>query len=161
MPLPSSAFDTTKSHFGGNSIIEFTPSGGTKLTFESNYLDDDIEQEEKALERADAQGIIREVRTVLTKQKQSWKFELIEPKRLIEIFSNALSGRRVGVVTLWLPDPNDAAGKVSLKSEVDFAATLTRDGSIKFGGSDFTKAVLKITSNKAGPVTFSIDVTVP
>lgn len=160
MPLPTSPFDAAESIFAGLSIIDFIPSGGVSTVFESRLLDEEPEQEEKALEMPDANGVLREVRSVLTKQKETYKFELVEPKRLLTIFGGALSGRVTGTVTLFIPDPDDAAGKVALTSE-SFACTITRDGGVKFGDADFTKATIKITSNKQGSVTWTADAAVP
>jgi hypothetical protein len=157
MPIPNSPFDAAKSIFAGLCVIEFTPTSGTKLTFDSKLIDQDLDQEEKSIEMPDSNGVLRKVRTVLTKHQETFKFELIEAKRLLEIFGNALSGRREGVCTLWIPDPSDATGKIALKSEVGFACTVTRDGAIKFGDGDFTKSTIKITSNKSGAITWSAD----
>lgn len=161
MPLPSSTFDPAKSIFAGLSIIQFTPSGGSAIVFESRLLDNELEQEEKSIELPDAAGVLRKVRTVLSKQQESFKFELVEAKRLLDIFGNALAGRKVGVATIYIPDPDDASGKVALKSETGFACTVIRDGGVKFGDADFTKATIKIESNKKGAITWTPDYTIP
>ena len=160
MPLPTAPFDAAKSLFAGLSIIEFTPTGGEAVVFESRLLTSKIEQEEKSIERPDAKGVLRKVRTVLTKQVESFTFEVDELKRILPIFGGSLGGRVTGVATFWLPDPNDAAGKVAMKSEVGFACTVTRDGDVKFGDSDFSKATIKIESNKAGAITWTADAVV-
>lgn len=162
MALPTSPFDTTKSIYAGLSIISLKiPAGGSAVVFEARKLDQPIEQTEKSIEMPDAAGVLRKVRTVLTNHQESFSFELVEPKRLLSIFGNALSGRKTGTCTLYIPDPNDASGKVALTSESDFAVTVTRDGSITFGDADFTKATIKIESNKSGAITWTADASIP
>lgn len=128
--------------------------------FEVEQLDDDPEQEEKELQRPDAAGVLRTVRTVQTKSVEKFTFGLSEVKRLLEIFGGALSGRVNGTATIWIPDPDDASGKVSLKSEDDFACVITRDGKLTFGNSDFSKASIRLKSLKTGPIAWTADATV-
>lgn len=162
MALPTSPFDTAKSIFAGKSIISLViPAGGTATIFEAKKLENDLEQSEKSIKMPDAAGVLRNVRTVLTSAQESYKFELVEPKRLLDIFGNALAGRKTGTCTLYIPDPNDASGKVALTSESNFAVTVTRDGGITFGDEDFTVATIKIESNKLGEVTWTKDAAVP
>lgn len=80
-----------------------------------------------------------------------------EAKRLLEIFDGNLAGRVTGTCTMWLPDPDDATGYVALKSENDFAVTVTRDGDTKFGDGDFTKPSINIESNKQGAISWTAD----
>jgi hypothetical protein len=157
MSLPSAPFDTAKSIFAGLAIIELTPTGGTKVVFESRLLTSKLEQEIKDISRPDSKGVLRKVRTVLTKQQESFTFEIDEAKRLLDIFANSLAGRVTGVCTLWLPDPDDLTGKIALKSEVGFACTITRDGDMPFGNSEFAKATINLESNKQGPITWTAD----
>lgn len=162
MALPTSPFDTTKSIYAGLSIISLKiPAGGSAVIFEARKLEQPIDQTEKSIEMPDSAGVLRKVRTVLTNHQESFSFELVEPKRLLSIFSNSLSGRKTGTCTLYIPDPNDASGKVALTSETDFACTVTRDGAITFGDADFTKATIKIESNKQGAITWTADANVP
>jgi hypothetical protein len=158
MALPTSPIDAAKTIFAGLSIIEFTPTGGAKLTFESRMLDQSLDQEQKHLEQPDSAGVVRRIRSVATKREESFKFELPEVKRLLDLFGGKLAGSIAGVCTLWLPDPSDAAGKVALKSEVGFACTVTRDGNLKFGDNDFSKATISIISNKKGDISWTADV---
>lgn len=126
---------------------------------ESAELDDEPEQEEKSISRPDANGTLRDVRTVQTKQAESWKAKFDEAKRIVTIFGGATSGRRTGTVTIYTPDPDDDTGKCAMVSEA-FSATFTRDGGMKFGGSDFTMPVIKLKSNKQGAVAWTLDDTV-
>jgi len=162
MALPTSPFDTAKSIYAGLSIVSLKiPAGGSAVIFEAKKLDNTLEQAEKSIEMPDAAGVLRKVRTVLTSQQEAYMFELVEPKRLLTLFGNSLCGRKTGTCTLYIPDPNDVSGKVALTSETDFAVTVTRDGGITFGDSNFTTAQIKIESNKLGAVTWTADAAVP
>jgi len=148
---------------GGAAIAVGTSSAGVfdkTVIFESRMIDSELEQDEKHIELPDASGVLRRVRSVLTKQQESFKFEVMEAKRLLAIFGGAMAGRITGKTTLYIPDPDDVSGKVALKSETDFDATITRDGGVKFGDADFTKATIKLTSNKKGAITWTADATV-
>jgi hypothetical protein len=125
--------------------------------FESRMLDLPNEQEVATLELPDSKGVLRKVREVLKKEGESFAFESPEPRRLIEIFNGALSGRVTAEATLWCPDVDDASGKCALKSEDGFACAVSRDGGMKVGDGDFTKATLKIVSNKQGAITWTVD----
>lgn len=145
---------------GGAAITVGTSSAGVFApvsVFEVAQLDDDPEQEIKYLERPDIKGVLRRVRAVETKANEKWIFGLDEVKRLLEVFSGALRGRKNATATLWVPDPDDITGQVSLKSEVDFSCVVTRDGKVTFGGSDFSKASIKVDSMKSGNVTWLAD----
>jgi len=145
---------------GGSAIAVGTSTVGVfqpVSVFEVADLTDDPEQETKSLERPDAAGVLRKVRTVETKANEKWTFGLDEVKRLLEVFSGSLRGRKNATCTLWVPDPDDAANTVALKSETDFSCTITRDGSMKFGSQEFSKAAIKIESNKLGNVTWTAD----
>ena len=145
---------------GGAAIAVGTSTVGVfqpVIVFEAAQIDDDPDQEIKALERPDAKGTLRKVRQVRTKASDKWTFGLDEVKRLLSIFSGALSGRVTGTCTLWLPDVDDASGKCALKSMTDFACTVTRDGKVTFGGGDFSKATIKIESNYAGDMAWTAD----
>jgi hypothetical protein len=154
--LPTSPFDAAKSIFAGLSVIQLK-IGQTPLVFEAPQLDDDPEQETKSLPRPDAKGVLRNARTVETKANEKWTFGLDEVKRLLDIFNGALRGRVDCTATLWIPDPDDESGKIALKSEEDFPCTVTRDGKLTFGNSDFSKATIKIESRKSGNVTWTAD----
>jgi hypothetical protein len=147
---------------GGSAISVGTSTVGVfqpVLIFEAAQLDDDPEQEVKSLARPDARGVLRNVRNVRTKAADKYTFGLDEVKRLLAIFSGSLSGRVIGTCTLWIPDLDDASGKCALKSEADFACTVTRDGKVTYGNSDFSKATIKIESNKLGDLTWTPDAT--
>lgn len=157
--LPSCPFDPAKSIFNGLSIIQLK-IGATTLVYEAAKLDDDPDQEFKPLSRPDSHGVVRPVRTVRTKAGEKWVFDLDEVKRLLEIFNGALIGGVEATCTLWIPDVDDATGTVALKSEEDFPCFVTRDGKMSHGGGEFSKAVIKIESRKAGDVTWTADTAV-
>jgi hypothetical protein len=145
---------------GGSAIAVGTSSAGVFqpiVIFESRLLNSKPTQEVKKLQRPDAAGVLRTVRQVRTSSEESFTYEMDEGKRLLEIFSGALSGFVTATCTLWLPDPADSTGNVALKSETDFTCTVTGDGDTKFGDSDFTKPSIMITSTKAGAITWTAD----
>ncbi|MGH8021327.1 MAG: hypothetical protein ACREIA_24205 [Opitutaceae bacterium] len=156
MALPTAPFDAAKSLFSGLNIIEFTPTGGSKLTFESKKLDHQYAPEYFEHKRPDASGVLRIARKVLVGSTESWMYEVDEAKRLLDLFSNSLAGIVDGVCTLWQPDPSDASGKVAMKS-AEFACTVEREGDLAGGNSALSIAQIKITSKKLGPVTFTKD----
>lgn len=148
---------------GGAAIAVGTSSDGVfapVVAVAGKKLDSTLEQEEKKLEVPDSTGMLRPVRKVLIKQEESFTFAFTEVKRLLKIFGGALAGRRSGTATLYLPDPDDASGKVALKSEKDFACTITRDGGLSFSTGDFPEATIKLDSNKLGAITWTADATV-
>lgn len=158
MSLPTSPFDASKSIFAGLSVIQLK-IGVTTYVFEASNLDDDNEQEIKSVQRPDSSGTLRKARTVQTKANEKWTFGLDEVKRLLDIFGGHLRGRKSATCTLWIPDPDDASGKVALKSEDDFPVTVSREGKLSFGNSDFSKVSILIESNKIGDVTWTADAT--
>lgn len=145
---------------GGSAISVGTSSVGIFqpiLVFESRLLNDKNDHEEKFIVRPDSTGKLRKVRIVQTKSQESYTFEIDEAKRLLTIFSGALSGLVTATATVWLPDPQDSAGNVALKSETDFACTVYRDGDLKHGDADFTKTSIVIESTKSGAVLWTAD----
>jgi len=158
--VPSADTFQVSGTIGGAAITVGTSTAGViapVVIFEAAQLDDDPQQEMKYIDRPDSTGVLRHARGVRTKSFENFTFGLDEVKRLLEIFAGSMSGRRTGYCTLWIPDPDDATGKVSLKSEADFACTITRDGKITHGNSDFSKVTIKIESNKIGEVTWTRD----
>lgn len=146
---------------GGSAIAVGTSTVGIfrpVTIFGAKLITNKLEQEVKDLERPDSAGVIRKARSVLTKQNESFPFEIDEVKRLLTIFNGSLAGRVTGNATIYCPDPDDASGNVSLKSEADFACTVTRDGDLPMGNSEFSKATLNIESNKTtGAITWTAD----
>lgn len=128
--------------------------------FEAKKIDSKLSEEKKHLEMPDKKGVLRKARTVVTKSDESFVFEVPEVKRLLDIFGGSLAGSVKVAVTIWIPDPDDATGKVALKSEDNFAATISREGDVSFGGSEFSQANILIESNKLGAVTWTPDATV-
>ncbi len=148
---------------GGAAITIGTSSAGIfepVEIFGSKILTSKADQEEKSYEYPDAQGISREVRTVLSKQMESFTFNSGEVKRISRIFGGGLAGRVTGKATLYCPDPDDASGTVSMKSENDFPCTITRDGDVQIGNSEFSEVTLNLKSNKLGTLIFTSDAVV-
>lgn len=163
LTVPSADTFTLGATATGSAIAVGTSSDGIfspVVATTGKKLDSSLEQEEKKLEVPDATGMLRPVRKVLIKQQESFTFSFAEVKRLLKIFNGALAGRRSGTATLFLPDPDDASGKVALKSEKDFACTITREGNLSFGTGDFPEATIKLDSNKLGAITWTADATV-
>lgn len=127
------------------------------VTFEAEKLEDDPQHDAKQLMRADASGVTRPARIIRTKGAEKWTFDLIELKRLLEISGGPMTFRKTGTATLWIPDVTDASGTVSLKSETDFAVSVSRGDKITYGGGDFSKTTIVIESLKLGDVAWSID----
>ena len=160
LTVPDANTYTLSATKGGAAIAVGTSTVGVQQpvsVFEVADLTDDPDQEIKYLERPDAAGVLRRVRGVEAKGYEKWTFGLDEVKRLLEIFSGALRGRKVATCSMWIPDPDVVAGSVALKSETDFPVTVTRDGSMKHGGGEFSEVTVRIDSNKAGNVTWSAD----
>jgi hypothetical protein len=156
---------TTLANALAGTAIDITADGSAgviapTLIFEAAKLDAPLEQTEGAIERPDSLGVAREVRTWISKQQESFTFALDEAKRLLDIFASSLAGRRVGTVTLYLPDPDNTTGTVALKSEADFACTVYRDGPANFGGGAATIPTIRIKSNKQGLITWTKDASV-
>ena len=156
MPLPSAPFDPANSIFNGLSIIQLKIDG-TSLVYEATQIDDDPEQDVKYLSRPDIKGVVRNVRGVQTKANEKWTFSLDEVKRLLEIFGGKLRGRVTATCTLWIPDVDDATGKCALQSQADFKCTVSRDGKVTFGNSDYSKTSIKIESNEPDDITWTKD----
>lgn len=161
MALPTAPFDAAKSLFSGLSIIKIT-IGEDDFVFESRKLGHKDNREYKMIERPDAKGVLRVVRKVCVKGAEEFIYEADEAKRLVtDLFAGSLSGLIEGAtVQIWNPDPSDATGKVSLSSEA-FSADIVREGDWTAGDGDFTKPQIKISSRKAGDVTWTVDANVP
>ena len=147
---------------GATAAVDITTDGTAivlqpVLVFEAEKLEDDPQHDAKPLMRADATGVTRPVRIVRTKGAEKWTFDLIELKRLLEISGGPLNFRKTGTATLWIPDVTDPSGTVALKSEADFAVSVSRGEKITYGGGDFSKTTIVLESLKAGDVTWSID----
>lgn len=101
-------------------------------------------------------NMLRADRIVAIKQAESFKFELEEVNRLADLFGTSLSGIKQGTVQIWITDPDDASGKVAIKTNA-FACTVTLDGGINFTANEFSKATVLFYARER--VTFSIDAT--
>lgn len=163
LTVPSADTFTIGSTADGSAIAVGTSSAGVfapVFACAGKKLDSALEQESKTLEVPDDEGVLREVRRVTVKQKESFTFGFTEVKRLLRIFSNGLAGRRSGTATIFLPDPDDVAGKCALKSEKDFACVVEREGNLSFGTGEFPEATIRLDSQKRGVITWTADATV-
>lgn len=147
----------------GSAISVGTSSAGifqmSPLVFQSKKLDFSGDQTDVSIQLPDSAGCSWDVRTVTVSGNEQWKFELVDPKRMLSIFGNKLSGRVNGTVILYMPDPDDASGKCALVSE-SFSCRITRDGGMTFGGGGFTTATINIKSLKQGAVVVNRDAAV-
>ena len=146
----------------GGAVFDFTVDGSAGVfqpvhVFEAMSLTSKIEQTLGDILVPDAAGVLRKARTWLKSQVEHFPFDTFEVKRLMDVFGGAMAGRAIGTATLWIPDPDDASGMIALKSEVDFACTVTRSGDGSYGNSDASKTSIDIESNKAGMVIWTLD----
>lgn len=139
---------------GSAGVFDMSP-----IVFESRMLDLAGGMQEQELKMPDATGVLRVARAVTTEENEEFTFEVVDPKRMLNIFGGKLSGFVSGTCILYIPDPEDASGKCSLVSE-SFSCRVTRDGGLSFGNSDFTKAKIKIKSFKVGAITWTRDASV-
>jgi hypothetical protein len=150
--------------YGGTAIditLDGTAGVFAKLfIFESKMLEDSGSDEMKALEWPDAKGVVRPRRMIRSKSAESFKFESPEIKKLLPLFGGATKGRKNGLCTLWIPDPDDADSVCALKSETDFPCTIKRDGTLTHGNSDYSNATLIVDSLKNGEVLWDADAAV-
>jgi hypothetical protein len=163
MPLPTSAFVAAKSVFGGKSYVSFTPTGGSELKFEFEYLDLSLDQSLVELKIPDGAGIKRVVRQVVAEQSEYIVGEINEAKRITtDLFSGAMGGRRTGVARFYISEVDDASGKICWLSEDAIPVTVTREsGAMKVGGGDFSKPPIRFTSNKAGAIAWTTNADIP
>lgn len=139
---------------GTSSSGSFTPVS----VFESKKLGHKDNRVFSKIDRPDAKGALRPARKWVKEGAESFVFEVDELKRVpAELFDGALSGIKEGTCTIWKPDPDDASGKVALKSDTDFKCDITRDGDLNF--EDVNTASISINSRKAGDVQFTPDAT--
>lgn len=159
--VPTSTTAKLSATLGGAAITVGTSSAGSFTpvsVFETKKVTHKDNREFKVIERPDGKGVLRPVRKICVKGAESFIYEVDEAKRPVtELFGGALSGIKDGTATLWEPDPSDAAGKVALKSDVDFPCDITRDGDETFGDGDATRVQISINSRKAGDVIFAVD----
>ncbi len=128
------------------------------VVFEAEKLEDDPQHDAKQLMRSDASGVTRPARIVRTKGAEKWTFDLIEIKRVLEISGGTMTFRKSGTATLWVPDVTDTPNTAcALKTEVDFAVSVSRGEKITYGGGDFSKTTIVIESLKLGDVIWSVD----
>jgi hypothetical protein len=145
---------------GGGAISVGTSSAGVFQpvhVLEAESLNSKMDQQLGNIMAPDATGVLRKVREWLKSQAESFPFDILEVKRLPDIFDGGLAGRKVGTATIWVPDPDDASGVIALKSETDFPCTVIREGDLPFGKAEASKTSINISSNKAGVVQWTLD----
>lgn len=160
MPVPNASFAPADTVYGVVSYIEFTPAGvgAVAVAARCKMLDADAQNEIKFRKVPDAAGVLRKDRAVRAEAGEEFTFEIEELKKGSQFLLAAgttLNGFARGTATIWITDPDDAANKAKLKSEA-FPCCLVRDGSVAFK-DDFSMMKIKITSLKAGDVTFTYD----
>ncbi|HNX05134.1 MAG TPA: hypothetical protein PKI32_06510 [Opitutales bacterium] len=115
-------------------------------------LDYDNKFETKSREAPDSDGYLRADRTVVTKREQTFKFESEDVKAVSAIFaSTTIEGAfQDGTVELFVIDPADATGKVSVHCRSvaggAFKASWQVDGGMKFAIGEFAKLTIAITA---------------
>lgn len=155
----------------GGTAINITAAGSAgvfqpQAVMVSKSIDHDLDQKMEDLKAPDDKGILRVIGTVVVEQGESFKFQLLEAKRLIELFPSSATvgaGNLAGylpdkTVQIWTKDPRDASGKVCLKSE-PFTCTLVREGGLKLGDGKWSEVNMKVISQKAGLIDFTPDAT--
>lgn len=156
MPLPTAAFDPTKTVVPQKSIAVFTPTGGTAVNLIGKVANYDQSMEFVRREVPGSDNLLRADRIVPIRQSESFKFELEEVARLVDVFGG-LSGAKQGTVELYIVDPDDAAGKVAIKTNA-FSCLATLEGGINFSANEFSKGTIMFEAREK--ITFTIDATV-
>lgn len=156
MALPNVSFDPTKTVVAQKSYAVFTPSGGAAVNLVGKLANYEQTIDTIKREVPGADMLLRPDRVVGIRHNEMFKFELEDVKSLTGIFGG-LSGIKQGTVELFITDPNDAAGKVAIKTNA-FACTATLDGGINFQQSEFAKGIISFEAREK--ITFSVDANV-
>ena len=140
----------------GGTAINFTADGTATVTPVVDIVGKvaDYAQTLSTVKRQvpDASGILRTDREVVVGQDESFKFEIEEIKWLASFFGS-LSGLKSGRVQLWISDPDDAATKVAIKTNL-FKCSAKLDSGINFQHSNISKASILFTAFEAVAATF-------
>ena len=156
MALPTVAFDSTKTIIPQKSFAVFTPAGGTAVELVGKVANYDQSIDTVKREIPGSDNLLRADRIVAIRQTESFKFEVEEVARLVDVFGG-LSGIKQGAVMLYIVDPDDASTKVAIKTN-NFACTATLDGGVNFTANEFSKGMIMFEAREK--ITFSIDATV-
>ena len=147
----------------GGTAITITADGSAGVfapveIFESNTLKEGGNETFEDFKRYGDDGIQRTKRKVRSESVSKISWEVDEAKRLRDVFAGRLSGLAVALsVTVWIRDPDDASGKVALKSS-SFAANITRDGEVNFEKK--VVATLTAESTEDAAITYEADAAV-
>lgn len=156
MALPTIAFTPGKTVVANKSYAVFQPAGsGSPPAVELVGKLANYEQSVETIKR-EVPGddkILRPDRVVAIRQTEAFKFEVEEMSFLVSLFGG-LSGYKVGTVTLFICDPDDAATKVKIKTNA-FKCTATLEGGIAFQSGQFSKGTINFEATEK--VTFTID----
>lgn len=157
MALPTVTHTPANTVYGGRSFLVFTPSGVSPTPVEviSKMVDYTGDSELAQRLVPDAKGVMRPDRIVRKSAGESFTFETEELAKVTAILGGGLNGLATGTAVVFITDPDDAAGKVAIKSE-SFPCIVQRDGNVSFN-DDFAKAKIKVTSTKVGDITFTLD----
>jgi hypothetical protein len=160
MSLPTNPYVPT-SAFYGRAVISFTPAGSeTALVIEAEEAEYNPNIEFAEQFHVDANGVKRLVRRDVKQKKEVISSTMSVAKTLPSIFGTALGGAVSGVATVFMENPTDASGHVSLQSQAGFACTLHLDGAIKFGNGEYTLPKLTLTSTQGSDIAWTVDGTV-
>lgn len=145
MPIPTTAFDPTKTIIPKKTYLVLTPSGGTAVTLPGKVANYEQSIETTSREVPDADGFLVPDRIAKKKRTQSVKFEVEDVKSIGPAFKGTTieGGLQEGTAELFIVDPDDATGKVALHSNV-FKASWQLDGGYNFQHAEVAKATLKI-----------------
>lgn len=154
--LPAATYVDTKTIVGRQSIIVLTVA-----TVPTNLLVDYVSHTPGLeLGRYQAPGAAGPAFTPRTWEKgraEFFKFKTKEIKKIMTILGG-LSARKVGTCTAYICDPQDAAGKVAIKTD-DFPCSIYLDS----GDQEYsptaspTEVTVVLESHKDGAITLSVD----
>lgn len=143
---------------GVRSYIRYTPSAGdpiellcTLTSYEGN-----LETIKNMVPGTD--NVLRPNRESQKSSEEAFIIDAKELKKVHELLGGGFNKlRKGGTVQLWIYDPDDASGKVKIKTNI-FACSLKRDGgTIDFGADDFAATKVRITNLSGADVTTTFD----
>lgn len=147
----------------GGTAITITAAGSAGVfapveVFESNNVKQGGNESYEEFKRYGDDGRPRTKRKIVSESVDKITWEVDEAKRLLSVFNGRMNGLAVAKgVTLWVRDPNDATGKVALRSST-FAANITRQGEITLEKK--VVVTLEAESTEDASITFTKDVSV-
>jgi hypothetical protein len=160
--IPTVAFDSTNTIIPRKTYLTLTPTvagvAGTPVSIPGKVAEYGDAIETTTRDVPDADGFLRPDREVPKTRKQTLKFEVEDVKTLGGAFGGATveGGLAKGTAELFVVDPDDAANKLALHSNV-FKASWKIDGGMKLNTGELSKVTLLI--NALEKVTLTPDVT--